>query len=292
MKVLVTGGSGFIGRNLAEVLGGQYAVVAPASAELNLLDAPAVRSYLCAHHFDIIVNAATTRSNRHLGARADLLDRNCRMFFNLVRNPGLFGKMIHFGSGAEYQRAGLPPRVGEDYFDAQVPTDPYGFSKYICAKHIERSERLVELRLFGVFGKYEDWEVRFISNACCRAMHGLPITLRQDLKFDYLYIEDLARITAWFIENDAGAKAYNVCSGSGYMLAELAQMVAEVSGHAPSIVVKQGGLGPEYTADNARLLAAIGGYRFADMRSSIAKLYSWYAAHRDIIKAEKLHFDD
>src|ERR1022692_790557 len=98
MRILITGGSGFIGRNLAEQLASTYDVSAPSSAELNLLDANAVRQYLIAHTFDVVVHTATTRSNRRLAAPPDLLDRNCRMFFNLARNllPGQerFGKMI------------------------------------------------------------------------------------------------------------------------------------------------------------------------------------------------------
>src|SRR5271157_4610023 len=137
MRILITGGSGFIGRNLAEQLASTYEVLAPSSAELDLLNGQAVREYLSTHSFDVIVHAAAARSNRRVAAPPDLLDRNCRMFFNLVRNEGRFGKMIYFGSGAEYDKTGLPARVKEEYFDTRVPTDPYGFSKYICAKYTE-----------------------------------------------------------------------------------------------------------------------------------------------------------
>jgi hypothetical protein len=34
----------------------------------------------------------------------------------------------------------------------------------------------------------------------------LPIVLRQDIVFDYLYIKDLVKLTMWFIENDARYK--------------------------------------------------------------------------------------
>lgn len=292
MKLLVTGGSGFIGRNLVEHLAGHFDVAAPSSAELNLLDAAAVRQYLCAHRFDVIVHCASTRSNRRLGAPADMLDRNCRMFFNLARNDGLFGKMIYFGSGAEYERTELPPRVREDYFDTRVPQDPYGFSKYLCAKYAERAERIVELRLFGVFGKYEDYTIRFISNACARVVVGLPIVVRQDVKFDYLYVDDLAAITQWFIENDARHRAFNVCSGTSHDLTKLANIVAAVSGCAPGILVNNSGRGPEYSGDNALLMDEIGGFEFRDMQDTIAKLYAWYAQNRGLIEVEMLRFDD
>ena len=295
MRMLITGGSGFIGRNLAEQLAGKYEVSAPTSAELDLLNQHDVRKYLKTRPFDVILHTATTRYNRRLTPPPDLLDRNCRMFFNLVRNQGQFGKMIHFGSGAEYDKTGLPSRVKEDYFDTRVPTDPYGFSKYICAKYIERSERLVELRLFAVFGPHEDYAVRFISNACCRALKGLPIVLRQDIVFDYLYIKDLVKLTIWFIENDARHKAYNACNGRPVAISELARLIArisaQVSGRNPNVSVLTEGLGPEYSADNSRMLTEMGGYRFWDLEDSIRDLYAWYERN-DEIDVESLRFDE
>jgi len=292
MRILITGGSGFIGKNLAEHLALGNEISTPPSAELDLLKQQDVREYLGAHRFDVVVHAATTRSNRRVAAPTDLLDRNCRIFFNLARNHGQFGKMIHFGSGAEYERVHLPARVREDYFDYRVPSDAYGFSKYICAKYIELSDRLVDLRLFGVFGPYEDYTVRFISNACCRALKGLPIVLRQDVVFDYLYVKDVAKIVTWFIENDACYKAYNVCSGHPVALTELARIVADVSGHNPEVRVATGGLGAEYTADNSRMLAEVGTYEFWDLRLAIEDLYLWYARHESTLDVQSLRFDE
>src|SRR5271155_4958061 len=291
MRLFITGGSGFIGRNLAEQLASTYEVLAPTSAELDLLNAQTVREYLSAHSFDVIVHAATTRSNRRMGAPTDLLDRNCRMFFNLARNQALFGKMIHFGSGAEDDRSQLPALVKEAYFDTRVPRDAYGFSKYICAKYIERSERIVDLRLFGVFGAYEDYSVRFISNACCRALKGLPIVLRQDIVFDYLYIKDLVKIRGWFIKNPPRHKAYNVSTGRPVALTELARIVAQVSGRNPDISLMTEGMGPEYSADNSRMLTEMGGYQFWDLKDSIKDLYTWYERLEEI-DVESLSFDD
>jgi GDP-L-fucose synthase len=185
--------------------------------------------------------------------------------------------------------------VKEDYFDTRVPRDALGFSKYICAKHIERSDRIVNLRLFGVFGAYEDYTVRFISNACCRALKGVPIVLRQDIVFDYLYVKDLVRLTMWFIENDARHKAYNACTGRPVAISELARVIArvsaQVSGRNPGVSVMTEGIGPEYSADNSRMLTEMGGYRFWDLEDSIRDLYTWYERNEEI-DVESLRFDE
>jgi GDP-L-fucose synthase len=292
VKVLLTGGSGFIGRNLLELLGPRYTMVAPTSAELNLLDQNSVHEYLRAGRFDVILHAATTRSNRRMGAAPDLLDRNCRMFFNLVHDRSLYGKMLHLGSAAEYCRAGLPARVSEDYFDTYIPTDAYGFSKYLCSKHAQTTDNLYVLRLFGVFGKYEAWDVRFISNACARVVKGLPIVIRQDVRFDYLYVSELAELLAWFLEHEPRHKAYNVCRGEVFPLLELAGMVAAASGRNPEIFVRNPGMGPEYSGDNARMLSETGGSWRRQMSACIRELYRWYEAHADQFGVEQLTFDD
>ena len=292
MKVLITGGSGFIGRNLVEDLGERYRITAPTSSELNLLDADCVREFLRAGNFDAVVHTATTRSNRRMGAPDDMLDRNCRMYFNLARNRQFFGKMLHFGSGAEYHRAGLPSRVRESYFDTHVPTDPYGFSKYICTKHAETQENIFVLRLFGVFGKYEAWDVRFISNACARAVKGLPIVIRQNVKFDYLYVRELAELLTWFLEHEPRDKAYNVCRGEAYTLLQLAEMVSAAAGGAPEIIVRNTAMGAEYSADNTRMLDEMGGFPFRSMSDCVRELYRWYQEHATLIDAQQLTFDD
>jgi GDP-L-fucose synthase len=134
--------------------------------------------------------------------------------------------------------------------------------------------------------------VRFISNACCRTLKGLPIIIRQDVIFDYLYVNDLARITEWFIEHEAHYKAYNVCTGAGLALTQLASNVVEASGRNPEITVRARGLAPEYTADNSLLLNEIGEYEFSDMRACIGELYTWYAARHQNIDMQSLRFDE
>ncbi|MDD5155310.1 MAG: NAD(P)-dependent oxidoreductase [Candidatus Omnitrophica bacterium] len=290
MKILITGGNGFIARNLFEGLNGEYALVSRSSAELDLLDSREVFEYIKGNRFDVIIHTATYDAAPKHSAKdpAKVMENNLKMFFNLVRCNDRFGRMIYYGSGAEFKRENWIPKMKEDYFDRYVPQDQYGFSKYIMNKYTQLSTNIYNLRLFAVFGKYEDWRVRFISNACCRAALGLPITVNQNVFFDYMYIDDLINITKWFIENAPHEKTYNICTARAFSHLELARKVSEISGKNPEIIIKDRGAGIEYSGDNSRLMDEIGGYDFKDMDSSIEELYNWYSANKFSIDKEKL----
>ena len=92
------------------------------------------------------------------------------------------------------------PKMAEEYFGQSIPADEHGFCKYVIGKYIENSTKIIDLRVFGIFGKYEDYAIRFISNAICKAIHDLPITIKQNRKFDYIDIDDLMPILEFFIE--------------------------------------------------------------------------------------------
>ncbi len=289
MKVLLTGGGGFIGRNLRAALSGRYALFAPSSRELDLLDPHAVEAYLKEHRFDAVVHAATWNATRTSQRdRSLVLENNLRMFFNLARSPKLYGRLINLGSGAEYDRSRPLIRASESDFDRHVPSDAYGFSKYLIRKYCERMPDFANLTLFGVFGPHEDWRIRFISNACCHALAGMAIQVRRDALFDYLHVDELAPIVAWFLENRPRHRAYNVCTGTPIRLVQLAELVREVAGGSVPVEVLNLGEGPAYSGDVSRLEAEAGPLQFGDRRRYVESLYRWYEGKRNEINREAL----
>lgn len=292
MKLFITGGSGFIGRNLREQLPRKYDISAPSSSELDLLNYDRVSDFIKRNQFDTVIHTATW--NATVNSKKDVskvLANNLRMFYNLARCSKDFGKMIYFGSGAEYDRYHWQPKMKEEYFDTYIPSDDYGFSKYIMHKYAEKSGNIYDLCIFGVFGRYEDWEIRFISNACCKAVWGLPITIKQNVYFDYLYVDDLVRITEWFINNNAKERVYNVCTGIVHDLLTLAANVRTVSGKQLDIRIRNEGLGNEYSGNNIKLLNEIGNYDFCHISNAIQKLYEWYEAHKNETDRNNLLID-
>lgn len=155
-------------------------------------------------------------------------------------------------------------------------------------KYTLLSSNIYNLRLFGVFGKYDDWRTRFIPNACCNAVLGLPIRINQNKHFDFLYIDDLVKIVKWFINNKTKKNVYNVCTGNVYDFKTLAEKIIKISGKDLDIIIKTEGLGREYSGDNSLLLNELKDFRFSPIDSSIKALYKWYDLNKDVIDKDKL----
>ena len=172
-----------------------------------------------------------------------------------------------------------------------MPADEHGFFRYVTAKYIESASNIIELRIFSIFGKYEDYAIRFISNAACKALYDLPITIKQNKLFDYLYVNDFMPILDFFIRNKPLYKAYNVTPDSSIELYALAEKVRAASGKDLPIVVGQADMGPSYGGDNGRLRKEITDLRLTTIDESVRELYGWYAANKQSVNREFLLFD-
>lgn len=290
--VLITGGSGFIGRNLAEHLTGSFLVLTPSRRELDLLDVDAVDRFFRSTRIDFVVHSATTPGHRNAQPAPDLVERDMRMFASLVRNRERFRKMVFISSGSVYGRRHYLPKMKEEFFGSYIPDDSAGFSKYCCACWAEHIEGIVELRPFGVFGKFEDYAIRFISNAICKVLLGLPITIKQNRKFDYVYINDLVRVIERCLREEVPCRSYNVTPECAVELKALAQMVVQVSGMDVPILIKAPGMGLEYSGDNARLRETFPGIELTPLDKSLAELYAWYQAREHTISRDLLLKDE
>lgn len=288
MKIFLSGASGFIGRNILERLGGKYEILAPSHSELDLLGSGEVRRYLECNRFDVVIHTANTNDFSNKLTEYEILDRNLRMFYNLEKQNMLYGKMLYFGSGAQYDSQRYIPRMKEDYFGTFLPVDSYGFAKYTMSRIALQSRNVYDLRLFGVYGPYEQWQRRFISNALCRVIKGMPITISQNVRFDYLHVFDLCRITEWFIENTPRHHAYNVCRGESVDLRSIAEYILRLTGSGAEIVVAREGCKPEYSGNNDRLLEEMGGFEFTPLEKGISELYHFYLRNAEKIDPGQL----
>jgi len=293
MKILLTGVTGFIGRNLEEHLKEKYRLYSPPGRELDLLKEEDVAQYLKKHCFDTVIHSAAWGDARN--SRKDqtkVLEYNLRMFFNIARCSDMFGRMIYFGSAAEYDRKHCIHNMTEDYFDTHIPANDYGFAKYVMMKYTEKSSNIYNLRLFSVFGKYEPWDIRFISNAICKTLFNLPVTINQNALYHYLYINDLIPVVEYFIHhNNPEYKVYNIIPDEAVPLYALAEKIKIISKKDLPIIVAKEGMGTVYTGNNSRLKKEMAHIKFTPLDCSIKELYNWYSDNINMIDKKLLLVD-
>lgn len=287
MKILIIGKNGFIGKSLVDYFKVQtnYTVISTSSSELNIMDESSIYNFLLREKFDIVINTAVyTRSRMTLKNCSSELDYDLRMYFNIAKYNTLYTKMIYFGSGAEYDKNFPICSVTEEEWNRFIPSTDYGFAKYIMNQHAEKSENIYNLRIFGLYGKNENYRKKFITGACAKAVCDLPITIRQNVFFDFLYIDDFCRMLDCFIKlENPKYHSYNIVSGRKVDLLTLAKLVKKVSKKEIPIIVCKEGLDKEYTADNSRLLEEIGSINLMDYEESIQALYDHYLEKREEI---------
>jgi len=288
-NILILGGSGFIGKNLVESFDQKYNIFCPTHKELDLLDEKSVSEYFSSHKADVIINCVVKGGSRKEEYEREDLNHNLRIFFNIVNNKKYYRRLIHLGSGAEYDKSRPLKKIREEDFDQRIPQDNYGLFKYACSKYIENSEDIVCLRIFGLFGKYEDHRYRFISNAICRNIFGFPIVLKQNVYFDYVYIDDFIKIIDYFINNRSKYKFYNIGTGKKVDILSIARSINEISNHKSKIIVAKKKLNNEYTCNNKRLTNELPiSFKFSDIRESIRNLHAWYLSNKKIINKNLL----
>jgi GDP-L-fucose synthase len=291
MNIFITGSNGFIGSHLKEYLSSlysQYILFTPSSSELDLANEIAVDDYILSNKIDIILHLANKGGDRTTVNMKNVTEYNLRIFFNIVKHEKNVKKIISFGSGAEYSKhKAIIEAKEEDYLKSQ-PLDEYGFYKFITSKYIEKSQRIVQLRIFGAYGEYENYRFKFITNAIVKNLLKLPIVINKNVFFDYIYIDDLVKMIDWAIHNETKEKIYNVTTGTKIDLISLANLVNETSDFKSEIRVLNDGLNNEYTSNNEKILNEIGNFEFTTHKNAILKMRDYFKTNFENLDKESI----
>ena len=289
MNIFITGSNGFVGSHLKEYLQKTYTsynLFTPSSQELDLANESDVDNYIIVNKIDLIIHLANRGGGRDVADMKNITEYNLRIFFNIVKHEKNVKKIISFGSGAEYGKHKPIVDAKEEDYILELPHDEYGFYKSITSKYIEKCKKIVQLRIFGAYGEYENYRFKFISNAIVKNLLHLPIIINKNVYFDYIYIEDLVNMIDWFIHNDAKEKIYNVTTGKKVDLLTLADLVNVTSDFQSEIRVLNDGLNNEYTSNNARLKEELGGFDFMSHQDSIKKMRKYFSENLEVLDME------
>jgi len=270
MNILLTGGTGFIGRNLYEGLKDKYKIFIPTHKELELMDEKAVRKYIVKNKIKVVIHTAVKDGNQ-------VLENILRMFMSIYSNLDLLDRFINFGSGAEYAKTRDLKKVKETELGKFIPQDNYGLGKLICSQLAKDNKKIVTILPFGIFGPGEDYRFKFIANSIVKNLYGLSIKIKQNVIFDYLYIKDLIPIVKFFLKNKKHYGDYNISTTKSISLKEIVEIINNISKKPSTITIINKKLNYQYTGSNQKLRKTIPHLKITSYEEAIKDFYKYYS---------------
>lgn len=271
-SIFLTGSTGFIGKNILPILSQRYSVLAPGRQELDLSDDSNVRDYLARHQADYLVHCAILNPAKDADAGKGIYDDTVNVFKRLTAAP--FRKIIYIGSGAEYDKSGNIILAQEDNLESANPTDEYGRAKHDIALLSRASANIYNVRIFGCYGP-EEPERRFIRHAIDCCLRHEPISIRQDCRFSYVFVQDLGQAIIRMLDGQPRYHDYNLCGGRPWLLSELANIVKHLMKADVPVQVGTPGLANEYTGDDTRFVSEFHGFKYTPIEDGITAEINW-----------------
>lgn len=319
MRILVTGGAGYIGSIVAqELIGAGYEVVVfdslvrghrsavPEEATFvygDLLDREALARLFEEYDFSAVMHfAALIESGESMKKSALYLRNNVVGSLNLLEAAVTQG-VERFVLSSTADVYGVPVRGRIVESDPLRPINPYGESKLLVERMLAWFEKIhglryASLRYFNAAGATQERgeDHRPESHLIPRVLQ-VALGQRDHLEIygtdyptpdgtcirDYIHVLDLAQAHILVLEAlEEGSRIYNLGNGHGYSVKEVIETARQVTGHPIPTVERprRPGDAPIKVASAEKIEKEVGWKpRFPDLESIIESAWRWRQAN-------------
>ena len=231
--ILLLGGSGFIGKNIAGSLKKhQIPFISPFHNELNLNEKTNIFQFFVKNNVEIVIWSVSTYSP--LNINNNIIDHI--LFRNVLDVcEALYKNIIYLGSMSEVNFSG---KIKNDHYLYKSPITEYGKSKQAISKMLQYSPNKIKkynLRLFGVFG--DDEPNHRLIPSVINAINSTCTIKLSDCKQvrDFVNVNVVSEVVIRIIENLAIPDGlYNIGSGIGIKIKDL--LLKSVPEHKQSLL--------------------------------------------------------
>ncbi len=300
MKLFITGGAGFIGSHVVQralaaghavtvfdnLSHGYRALVDPRAHWVEGdLASPAALAKALAGHDAVIHLAATSIIQQTIADPAGAYTNNLTNGLNLLeamRQTGVL-KLINSSTAAVY---GEPERVPVHESDRKRPITPYGASKYafeiaLGAYHACYGLESVSLRYFNAYGPRDEQQPRTRAVpkwiAACLRQQPIEVYWQGRQYRDYVYAGDIAEAHLRVLPL-TGCQAFNVGSAQGVYMADVLEIIGELTGSTPRLtdLGERPGDPSKLVADTTALQQATGWRPPTPLRDGLRRTVAYY----------------
>lgn len=306
-RVLVTGGSGFLGSHVMEELAkrglstGQ--VIAPRSSEYDLVHSDSVDRLLHDSRPDVVLHLAAVVGG--IGANrarpGEFFYKNLMMGAQLMEGARRSGvqKFVTVGTVCSYPKHSPVPFKEDDLWNGypEETNAPYGIAKKALLVQGQAYRRQygfqsIHLLVVNLYGPRDDFDPE--------ASHVIPALIRKCLEArdqgrdqimvwgdgsptrEFLYVKDAARGVVLATERYSDPEPVNLGSGNEISIRQLVAKVAEVTGFRGEIVwdTSRPNGQPRRCLDTSRARQRFGFEATTSFDDGLQQTVQWYEAHR------------
>lgn len=298
MNILITGGSGMVGRSLRSLLPNAYA---PSSKELDLTNSTLVKDYFNYHKFDYVIHLAAYVGSLHdnIESSTDYFDNNILMNTLVTKYAYESGVKNFLGilSSCIYPNDIDTFPIKEDMLHQGPPHTSlmsYAYAKRSHAVQLTAyKERfkvnynyLIPCNLFGIVSKTHEKRSHFINDLIFKIIEaekkgskfinlfGDGTPLRQ-----FMLASDLARIIHQYVEKECNT-SYNIAPNINLSVDEIAKIALKAC-NCEHIKIKYDSSKPngQYRkdVDTSLFKQKFNLFKFTDLELGIKKIYEHYS---------------
>ena len=253
MKILVTGGAGFIGSHIAEYLvqrgddvtvldnliTGSKENLTKINDKINFVNGD-IRDHkllekLVSDTTGVFHEAALASVQQSFSMKDEYIAVNVAGTENIFKLAKEYGfKIVYASSSSVY---GNPKKIPVKEDDERKPINPYAKTKLdgedLAKKYSEIGVKVIGLRYFNVFGKRQSKEyagviklfLQRIQQKKSPKINGDGLQTR-----DFVHIDDVVKANVLAMDSDINHRFLNVGSGLPTSVLDLANLIIEISG--------------------------------------------------------------
>ena len=320
-RIYVAGHRGMVGAAILRRLsarqhtGEALELLTRAHAELDLTNQQVVRDFMQSESPDVVILAAAKVGGIHANNTypADFIYENLMIESNVIHQAFAAGvtRLLQLGSSCIYPRAVAQPMAeGALLTGVLEPTnEPYAIAKIAGIKLCESYNRqygtdyrsVMPTNLYGPGDNFHPQNSHVLPALLLRFHEAAQSGAAEVMiwgtgtpRREFLHVDDMAEASLFVLDLDPATYAantqpmlshINVGSGQDVTIAELAQIIAEVTGfqgHVRFDVGKPDGT-PRKLMDVSRL-AAMGWRARIGLETGVAETYRWFLDHQDYFR--------